>query len=51
MAKKQCTWFDWIFKWIGIIALVVAIVKYGLLKYLNQHYQLLSIDLAHQLGI
>jgi predicted negative regulator of RcsB-dependent stress response len=51
MANKTCTWFDKTFKWVGILAVIVAFLKYVVYKYFKSHYAILTLDLAHQLGI
>ncbi len=51
MAQKSCSALDITLKWIGIVGIVFAIFKYGVLRYLHSHYQILHMDIARQLGL
>jgi hypothetical protein len=50
MANRMCTWFDKLFKWIGIGAVGIgAFVAF--LHFASKYYNVLEVPLANQLGI
>ncbi len=51
LAAKSCTWFDSLFKWIGIAVVAVGTIYLAYRIFIKPHYVLLHIPLARQLGI
>ena len=50
MANKTCSWLDITLKWLAILGIVIQLTKMSM-RYINQHYHVLSLDLGNQLGI
>jgi hypothetical protein len=51
MANRMCTWFDKLFRWIGI-GVVVAGILYLVYRFIfKPNFIILHLDLARQLGI
>ena len=51
LAAKSCTWFDTLFKKIGILATVIAILYLVYRFFFKPYWIILKLPLAHQLGI
>jgi len=51
MANRSCTWFDRMWKYIGIFIFVAGVLYGGYKFYFAKHYKILTRPAAQQLGI
>lgn len=51
MANGSCTWFDRLWKYIGMVAVVAGLLYGGYKFYFSKHYKILTLPSAQQLGM